>query len=299
MKVLCLGSLNIDHVYQVDHFVEAGETMASLSMQDHCGGKGLNQAIALKRAGCDTYMAGMVGTDGELLLTLLKENGVDFSCVRTLRDVPTGHAIIQVNPKGQNCIMIYGGANASIEEGFIDEVYAQFAPGDIVLLQNEISCLAYAIRRAHALGLKIALNPSPITPAMVAYEELQFVSWFVLNEVEGKLLTGQTDGEEICRAMRAKFPQAHTMLTLGKAGCMFYDGVAFCTHGIYDVPVVDTTAAGDTFTGYFLAGVSEGLPMEKTLEMASIASSLAVAKAGAAGSIPTRAETESAQLPLM
>lgn len=296
MKILCLGSLNIDHVYAMDHFVQAGETVASLALQNHCGGKGLNQAIALKRAGANAYMAGAVGADGDDLLQLLRENKVDTSLVNVVPNTPTGHAIIQVDKKGQNCIIIHGGANQSINEGLIDEAYSHFSSGDIVLMQNEISSLPYAIRRAGELGLKVALNPSPITTELAQCEELAHVTWFLMNEIEGNMLTGQTGGEEICKAMRQKYPAAHTMLTLGKQGCVFYDGAAFATHGIYDVPVVDTTAAGDTFTGYFLAGICEGLPIETTLRLASVASSLAVSVAGAANSIPTRQMVEEAKL---
>lgn len=296
MKILCLGSMNIDHVYQVDHFAQGGETIASLAMEDHCGGKGLNQAVALKQAGADVYMAGMTGADGSSLLALLNEKAVDTTCVRILAHSPSGHAIIQVNPSGQNCIIIHGGANACIDEAYIDMVYGRFNSGDIVLLQNEISCLPYAIRRARQLGLRVALNPSPITPQLAALEELQDVSWFILNEIEGNLLTGEHSAEAICQAMKSAYPMAQTMLTLGKSGCIFFDGERFYHHGIYDVPVVDTTAAGDTFTGYFLAGISEGLPLPRVLELASTASSLAVSKAGAAQSIPNRQTVETVKL---
>lgn len=298
MKILCLGSMNIDHVYQVNDFVQAGETIASLSMEDHCGGKGLNQAVALKQAGCDVYMAGMVGADGTPLLALLKEKNVNVSCVRTLDNTPSGHAIIQVDPKGQNCIIIHGGANVCIDKDYIDSVYARFEPGDIVLLQNEISCLPYAIRRAHELRLRVTLNPSPITPQLAACEELTQVDWFVLNEIEGNLLTGKTNGNDICQTMKEKYPSAKVMLTLGKKGCMLYDGETFHEHGIYDVSVVDTTAAGDTFTGYFLAGINENLPLAKVLELASTASSLTISRAGAAGSIPDRREVDDSRLKL-
>ncbi len=294
--MLCLGSLNIDHVYSMDHFVQAGETVASLGLTDHCGGKGLNQALALRRAGCPVFMAGMIGRDGHPLLELLRQNGVDTTHVRVEEEQPTGHAVIQVDKTGQNCIVIYGGANQCIDPTFIDSVYSHFAPGDVVLLQNEISHLPYAMRRAGQLGLRVALNPSPMTEELATCPELEAVSWFILNELEGQAITGETEGKKICLAMRKKFPHAEIMLTLGKAGCLYYDGQTFAGHGIYDVPVVDTTAAGDTFTGYFLAGISEGLPIAGILELASKASSLAVSVAGAANSIPERAAVEQVRL---
>lgn len=295
MKVVCLGSLNLDHVYTMDHFVQAGETTAALAMQVFCGGKGLNQSIALQRAGCPVYHAGMLGQDGGPLLALLQENVVDTRFVRTV-DAPTGHAVIQVDQNGQNCIIIYGGANAHIDEAYIDEVYAHFEAGDIVLLQNEISSLPYAIRSAHQRGLRIALNPSPITDTLATCEELKYVTWFILNELEGKRIAGAEDGETICRLLHAQYPTAKVLLTLGEYGCMYYDGVNLVRHGIFSVPVVDTTAAGDTFTGYFLAGICEELPMPHILRMASKASAMAVSVKGAAASIPLRTAVEKALL---
>lgn len=291
MKVVCLGSLNIDHVYSMDHFVMAGETTAALEMQDFCGGKGLNQSVALSKAGAQTYHAGMIGHDGEPLLAMLKDNGVDTRFVRVV-NAPTGHAVIQVDQAGQNSIIIFGGANTCIDEAFIDEVYAHFDVGDIVLLQNEISSLTYAIRRAHELGLRIALNPSPMTDELADCPELGHVTWLILNEIEGQRLTGAEDGEAICERLRKLYPSAKILLTLGEDGCIYQDEEQSLKQGIFKVPVVDTTAAGDTFTGYFLAGICEGLPIRQILRMAAKASSMAVSKKGAAISIPLRSEVE-------
>ncbi len=293
MKVVCLGSLNVDHVYTMDHFVQAGETTAALELQDFCGGKGLNQSVALSKAGCRTFHAGMVGHDGEPLVSMLRENGVDTSLIETV-DAPTGHAMIQIDRKGQNCIIIYGGANACIDQAYIDKVYAHFEKGDIVLLQNEISNLPYAIARARELGLFIALNPSPITDELAACEELKHVTWFILNELEGKRIAGVEDGEAICRQLRQKYPAAKVLLTLGEDGCLYDDGEALYRQEIFKVPVVDTTAAGDTFTGYFLAGVCEGKPIAETLRLASKAAAMAVSAKGAAASIPLRSAVEEA-----
>ncbi len=299
MKILCYGSLNVDHVYGVDHFVRGGETIPSLSRELFCGGKGLNQSVALARAGGEVYHAGKVGADGGMLLDRLRQNGVNADHVSVSTDLPTGHAVIQVDAKGQNCIIVCAGANGSITEQEMDEVLSHFGQGDILLLQNEINGIGTLMRKAYGRGMQIALNPSPIDRQLASLEELRYVTWFILNEVEGCELTGQREGAEICSALLQKYPRARVVLTLGKKGCLYRDGEKTAAHGIYDVPVVDTTAAGDTFTGYFLAGVTDGLPVERILELASKASSLAVSRRGAADSIPARAEVEACTLALL
>lgn len=281
----------------MEHFVQAGETTAALEVNDYCGGKGLNQSIALSKAGCSVWHAGMIGPDGGALLAVLQENRVDTTFVKSVNE-PTGHAIIQVDRTGQNCIIIYGGANACIDEKFIDSVYAHLQPDDIVLMQNETSCMDYAIRRAHQLRLRVALNPSPITQELVCSKELSNVTWFILNETEGRHLSGESDAKAICMRLKEKYPQSSIMLTLGQEGCLYYDGKAFIQQGIYRVKTVDTTAAGDTFTGYFLAGICRGEPVAQVLQMASKASAMAVAAKGAAPSIPLREQVETVELQL-
>ncbi len=299
MKILNFGSLNIDHVYSVDHIVRPGETISCLGMQDFCGGKGLNQSIALALAGAQVYHAGKVGADGEELLRQMQNAGVNTTYTKIEDGVPTGHAIIQVDSKGQNCIVIHPGANGKITKEYMDEVFSNFEKGDMLLLQNEISNLEYAIEKAHEKGMKVALNPSPIDEKLASSSALQYVDYFVLNEIEGYEISGEKDGKAICGALRKKYPNCNVMLTLGKNGCMYHDGEVFANHGIYDVGVVDTTAAGDTFTGYFLACMAESLAVEKCLELASKASSMAVNKAGASSSIPKRAEVEATTIQLM
>jgi Sugar kinases, ribokinase family len=299
MKILSLGSLNNDHVYNVEHFVQPGETIASIDMRDFCGGKGLNQSIALARAGARAYHAGKVGTDGNILVDRLLADNVNIDCIYTENDAPTGHAIIQVDSKGQNCIIINGGANLAITEDNIDAILDNFDEGDMILLQNEISNLDYAITKAHDKNMLVALNPSPIDQKLSCSESLSYVDYLLLNEVEGFEITGEKDSLEICKSLHEKYPGCKIVLTLGKQGCIYYDGSVIATHGIYDVPVVDTTAAGDTFTGYFLTCITEGLSVERSLELASKASSLAVSRAGAADSIPSRQQVETTAIQLV
>lgn len=298
MKILSLGSLNLDYVYKVEHFVQAGETIASLGRNEFCGGKGLNQSIALARAGAQVYHAGKIGADGDKLKRKLEDNGVNTDFVLVDESLPTGHAVIQVDAKGQNCIIIYGGANRAIQTADIDGILSAFAPGDIMLVQNEISNLGYAIEKAHAAGLQVALNPSPIDAALVSSQALRYVDWFILNEIEGYELTGERQPQAIGDALHKRFTACRVVLTLGKQGVLYSDGRRTARHGIYDVPVIDTTAAGDTFTGYFLASMTEEISIERALELASKASSLAVSRAGAADSIPSRRQVETARIQL-
>lgn len=299
MSILCFGSLNLDHVYSVPHFVRAGETLASTALNDFCGGKGLNQAIAAAKAGAKVFHAGKIGADGEGLRARLEEYGIDTSYVVTDASVPTGHAIIEVVPEGQNSIITFGGANTSITTEDADKVLAHFAEGDILLLQNEISSRDYIIKAARERGMKIAINPSPMTDELKNSPMLKYVDWFILNEIEGFDLTGEREANAILDEMLRRFPGCSVMLTLGKDGAVYYDGSVRATHGIYDVKVVDTTAAGDTFAGYFLACMTEGQSIERTLELASKASSIAVSRPGASDSIPLRAEVEKTDIKLM
>ena len=148
MKVLNYGSLNYDFVYQVDHITEAGETQASEKRETFCGGKGLNQSIALAKAGAEVFQGGTVGADGQMLLDELNKYGVDTSFVRKI-DGETGHAVIQVDRNAQNGILLFGGANVRQTKHEMNQALDAFGQGDFLLIQNEINLLDYQIGRAH------------------------------------------------------------------------------------------------------------------------------------------------------
>ena len=291
MKKLVFGSVNIDRTYQVQHFVAPGETMAADSMTLYCGGKGFNQAVSLARACKDIYFAGAVGEDGEMPAEAMLSEGI---CPDYLLRVPgfSGHAVIQVDREGQNCIMILGGANRAITAAYVDEVLSHFSAGDLILLQNEISQVPYIIRRSKEKGMLVALNPSPYNEEIAACD-LSLVDYLLINEVEGGALVGTSDEDEILTALHEKYPRMRVVLTLGSRGAIYQDENGNrISHGIYKVPVTDTTAAGDTFTGYFLAEMlSSGDPIQAT-DMAAVASGLCVSKQGAYVSIPHREEVE-------
>ena len=295
MKILCFGSLNLDNVYQVEHHVRSGETLASQSLTQYPGGKGLNQSIALARAGANVYHAGQIGQDGERLVSLLKENGVNCKFVLQSQE-RTGHAIIQVDQNGQNCILLYGGANRTMQPAWMERVLAHFESGDILLLQNEINGLPFLMKYAHEKGMQIALNPSPIDGGLFSLP-LDTVRWFLLNEIEGEALTGVKEPKRICQKLLENYPNAEMILTLGSEGVCYQSKNQKLVHPSYRVPVVDTTAAGDTFTGYFLAKISAGESVSYALECASKAAALAVSQEGAAPSIPTIEEVQRFDFP--
>lgn len=292
MRVLNIGSMNLDHVYSVDHVVMPGETEASLDMQVFLGGKGMNQSVALAKAGVPTYQGGMIGPDGQPFLDACAEFGVNADYIRRIA-TPTGHAIIQRDIHAQNCILLYGGANQCLTEEYVDAVLADFGSDDILLLQNEVNMMPYIVEKAYERGMKIALNPSPFNEKLDAVD-MGKISIFLLNEVEGGQITGLTDPDDIIGKLLELYPHARIVLTLGKDGAVYADASQKHYHPIFKVKAVDTTAAGDTFTGYFLAGLAEGMPIPEILRMSSKASSIAVSREGAVPSIPFRAEVEAA-----
>lgn len=294
MKVLNIGSCNIDYVYQVDHFVQPGETMDCLSMQAGCGGKGLNQSIAIAQAGAEVFHAGFIGPEGEFLRKKLEDKGVDTSLLRTCKGA-NGHAIIQVDRQGMNCILLYGGSNQQLTEEYVDSVLAQFSPGDILVLQNEINLIPYIMERAHAAGLRIAFNAAPYQETVRNYP-LDKVTWLIVNEVEGGGLSGRSEPDDIARELRRLYPKTNLLLTLGKAGCIYLSDEGTFFQKACRVEAVDTTAAGDTFTGYFIKGICDGLPVTQTLRLATAASAIAVTRPGAADSVPTFEEVAHSEL---
>lgn len=285
MRILNFGSLNLDLVYQLPHFVRAGETLASTSFARNVGGKGLNQSVALARAGAQVWHAGLVGEDGEMLRACLRDNGVDVRFVRTVA-APSGHAVIQVEPAGNNCIFIYGGANQCVTEAFIREVLETFGPGDILLVQNEINMIDRIIELGAQRGMQVVLNPSPIAGNLRSLP-LGQVGWFILNEIEGSELTGETQADRILDRLSSLYPHAQIVLTLGGDGSVYAGNGARIAQAAYPVQAVDTTAAGDTFTGFFFASIAAGVPVAEALRRASKASSISVTRPGAAASIPT------------
>lgn len=294
MKVLNFGSLNLDYIYSVGHFVRAGETLASTEMRVFCGGKGLNQSLALAKGGCEVWHAGAVGKeDSKLLLETLSENGVHTEHI-IKKEGSSGHAIIQREKSGENCILLYGGANQSITKEEIDDILAYFEAGDYLITQNEISEMAYLLEKAHEKGMIIVFNPSPMDQNICHYP-LHDIHYLILNEIEGKEMINakeEISGEALLTRLSQEFPKAKIVLTLGEKGALYRDAKTQLFKEAYKVTAVDTTGAGDTFTGYFIGSLVKGRHVEEALTYATKAAALAVMKEGAGPSIPTIDEVE-------
>lgn len=291
MKVLNFGSCNIDYVYSLEHIVESGETENAYSLELFAGGKGLNQSVALAKAGAEVFHAGVVGNDGELLIDTLKENGIDVAYIKRT-DKPSGHAIIQVDKQGRNSIIVLSGANGMITEEYTDSVLEHFDGNDILLLQNEINGIDRIIDKAYEKKMRIVLNPSPVNSSLdgVDFGKLTYI---ILNETEIKAISGETDTETALKTLKQRYPRLKIMLTLGCDGCIYSDSEQEVFQPVFAVNAVDTTAAGDTFTGYFISEIINSTDYALALRNSSAASAIAVSRKGASASIPKREEVMS------
>lgn len=285
MKILNFGSINIDIFFRVEHIVRPGETISSESIEKRAGGKGLNQSVALAKVSDSVYHAGSIGTDGNFLIEEMENFGVDTSLLKK-SDKLTGNAIIQVDDKGENSIVLYKGANFDNSESYVDEVLSHFEKGDILVLQNEINCMPYIINKAYEKGLKIVLNPSPITDEIEKFD-LDKIDLLLVNETEAKAIAKVSDAKEAVNYFRDNFPSLKVVETFGKNGSMYFDKDNLINQDSFKVDAVDTTGAGDTFTGYFVTYFYKGEKITKCLEVATKASALSVTKKGASISIPS------------
>ena len=284
MKILNFGSCNIDYVYNVSGFVKAGETISALSTSEHPGGKGLNQAVAAARAGGNVFFAGNIGEDGLFLKKLLEDTGADTKYLK-INKTRTGNAIVQIDKDRENCIIVSAGANALLDEAYIKSIIADFACGDICMLQNETPCTDYIIKQAKLRGMSVIWNPSPMN-AKIKDSAIKMSDYIIINKTEGKVLTGKEEPKDILKVLLKKYPHTKIVITLGKNGSIYSDGIDTVKQSAFKAEPVDTTGAGDTFTGYFAAMISKGTSIEETLKIASAAAAIATEKQGAASSIP-------------
>ncbi|MFP3090079.1 ribokinase [Treponema sp. TIM-1] len=291
MKALVFGSLNIDLIFSVDHIVSPGETISSSSLIKSAGGKGANQAAALAKAGLPVYMAGKIGQDGTFLLSLLQSYGVNTD--RVVRyEGATGQALIQLDKNRQNAILLFSGGNAQITIEEILRTLEEFGRGDLIVLQNEIVHVQKIMEAAKNRGLTICLNPSPYDQKIETLP-LDLVNILFVNEIEGAALAGkgaETPLPQVLDRLVTRFPGAEIILTAGKDGAYYGFKDIREKGAIVDMPVVDTTGAGDTFTGYFIAARSRNMPIDRALAIACKAASYAVSRMGAMEAIPLAAE---------
>ena len=291
-ELVNLGSLCIDHVYGVPNLTGAGETVASLSHAVFPGGKGLNQSLAAVKAGARVAHVGCVGGDGGFLVDLLRDNAVDVTGIRTLADAVSGHAVIQVNSRGENAIVIAGGANRLLAVEDFDAAFSRLADGDWLLLQNEINNLEGALERAGRTPAKVAFNAAPVDGRETGYD-LSFVDLLIVNQIEAAALCQLEPGvagETLVSKLQQRYVHMTVVLTQGVRGLIFAPpGEQPASLPAFTVTTVDETAAGDAFIGYCLEGLISGVPLVDALVAGSAAGALAVTRAGAASSIPDAA----------
>ncbi|MCK9286155.1 MAG: ribokinase [Sphaerochaetaceae bacterium] len=291
MKILNFGSINIDMVFSVPHIVLPGETIASVGFIRNAGGKGANQSAALAKAGLSVHHAGKIGDDGRWILELLQSYGVCTDYI-IVGDDPTGQALIQVSSQGENAIVLFPGGNHQITESDIDAVLAHFSKGDILLLQNEINNLNYLMRQALSKQMNIWFNPAPFDEGVRALP-IDKVKMLIVNEIEAARLAQlplQSEYFTILESLTAKFPNIEIILTAGKEGAFYGCGDKRKKCAAFTVPVVDTTAAGDTFIGYLMAARLRGCSITSSLAYACKASSIKVSRLGAMQGIPSAHE---------
>ncbi|MFC3285343.1 ribokinase [Litchfieldella rifensis] len=287
------GSINIDHVYRVAHLVRPGETLASSSYRQALGGKGANQSLAMVRAGGRVCHWGRLCNADRWVLDTLSAAGVDTASVE-LTDDPSGHALIQVDDSGENAIILFPGANHGFDAARIDALIGQASEGDWLLLQNECNALSRAMTRARERGMSIAFNPAPMSDE-VRQLPLETCQLLFVNRGEAAALAGldaQSPCEALLDALHRQLPTVEVVLTMGDEGVCYQHGQQRLRLPAHRVEAIDTTAAGDTFIGYFMAARQHGHDVERCLRQASAASALCVQRAGAAPSIPVFSDVE-------
>lgn len=285
MTVYNIGSINVDHLYEVDHFVRPGETMHSSSYQLLLGGKGCNQSIALARAQAEVKHVGAINKSDQHILRELSEYGVNTDEIAQLDEV-TGHAIIQLTPAAENSIILHAGANHCLIEARIKKVLRDAKKDDWILLQNETNLVAETLEWAQQSGAQVAFNPAPMD-ANLTRKVLPFIDLLIVNEVEAMDLANTDSIEEATQILPQQYPELAVMMTLGKDGVRYFSKQEDVRVEAFKVEAKDTTAAGDTFIGFCLAELQRGADIEQAMRTACAASAIAVTRMGAAPSIPT------------
>ena len=269
------GSINLDLVYQVPHFPVPGETLMSTDFQRYPGGKGLNQSVAMARAGASVVHIGACGLDADFCLKELIDAGVELAVDRT-RSV-SGQGVIYIDPTGENQIVLLPAANLEITPQQVSQGLESMGSEDWLVLQNETNLQVEAAKQARALGARVAYSAAPFESHALA-EILPYVDVVAMN---------QGESEQAIQALGSQPEQwgCEVLITLGGQGAKFFDGQGWCEQSAPKVAPVDTTGAGDTFFGYFIAHLDQAGP-QQALNLATQASALQITCPGAASAIP-------------
>lgn len=284
MTVWNLGSINIDHVYRLDHLPRPGETLAAMGHDQGLGGKGANQSVAAARAGATVRHLGALGPGADWVIARLQASGVATEGIRILPDSSSGHAIIMVDAEAENAIVIHAGANRALDPDWLRGACAGIAAGDTLLIQNETSLQAEAARLAQEAGARVIYSAAPFDLEALR-EVLPHASILALNEGEA---------EQLFAAMPGALPVAQMLITRGAKGAEFRDlrSGESLHQPAFPVTPVDTTGAGDCFAGYFAAALDGGESVAQALRLAAAAAALQVTRRGAGDAMPARAEVE-------
>ena len=289
-RVSVIGSINVDLVVEAEKRPIKGETIFGDAFSIVPGGKGANQAVAIARLGGDVKMFGCVGDDiyADAMIKNLRDNGVDVSNVKEISNVSTGVAVITV-AENDNSIIVVKGANDHVDIEYIKSIEAEILKSDFVLMQYEIplDTVEYIIDLCYENGIKIIINPAPI--AEISPESIEKADYVTPNEHEAVLMfEGMKDVEEIIRTYPKKI-----IVTLGENGASYFDGTRIVNVPIIsDVNVIDTTGAGDTFSGALVKFLADGMNIENAMKFAQCASGISVEKFCAQGGMPTLDEVE-------
>ena len=297
-NIVVIGSSNTDMVVKTSHLPVPGETVLGGDFFMNAGGKGANQAVAAARYGNRVVFVAKTGNDlfGEQVRKSMKEDGIVTDYVFIDEEHPSGVALITIDQKAENCIVVAGGANMYLKPEDIDKAKDEILGGDVVLMQLEtpIKTVEYAAKMAAEAGVKVILNPAP-APAEPLSKEL-IINLFLItpNRSEASRLTGieVTDLASAQRAALALYDMGakNVIVTLGSEGSLVYDGHMMMRVEAIKVEAVDTTAAGDTYNGVLASVIAEGKSLIDAVHEANIAGAISVTRMGAQPAAPTREE---------
>lgn len=278
MTVFNLGSINLDHFYQVSNLPMPGETVAAQGFFTGLGGKGANQSVAAALGGAKVVHIGAVGPDGGFAIEKLRAAGVETAAIARL-DIPTGQAVVAVDPQAENAIIIFSSANVALTEDHIARSLNAAEPGDILILQNETNLVRFTAQLARSKGMMVVYSAAPFDPEKVR-EVLDSVDLLVLNEVEAAQLSASFNADP------DNLPVAETLITYGAEKAVLLGRDGRIEMPSFPVEPVDTTGAGDTYIGYFVAQLDGGSTRAEAMKLAAAAAAIQVTRPGTADAIP-------------
>lgn len=297
-NIVVIGSSNTDMVVKTSHLPAGGETVLGGDFFMNPGGKGANQAVAAARYGNRVVFVAKTGDDmfGATVREGMKQDGIITDYVFVDKQHPSGVALITIDSAAENCIVVASGANMHLNETDIDAAADEIRHADVVLMQLEcpVATVEYAARMAAEAGVKVILNPAPAPAEPLSEEMMKNLFLITPNRSEASRISGinVTDMESAHRAIRAIYAMGpkNVIITLGSEGSLIYDGSMIMRVDACKVEAVDTTAAGDTYSGVLASVIAEGKSLIEAVREANVAAAISVTRMGAQPAAPTRAE---------